>query len=50
MNLMFKKKIILKMILKMKSLTELTAISLSYVWYTLSNPVKKFDYNSVLVF
>ena len=38
------------MIWKIKLLTEFSAISLSYVWYTLSNPVKKFDYNSVLVF
>ena len=35
----------------MKSLTEFSAVSLSaYVLYTLSNPVNKFDYDSVLVF
>ena len=38
------------MILKTKSLTGFLTISLSYVWYTLSNPWNKFDYNSVMVF
>ena len=35
---------------KMKSWTEFSAASLSYVQNTFSNPVKKFDDNSVLVF
>ena len=28
-------------------MTEYLTISLSYTWYTLLNPLKKFDYNSV---
>ena len=48
-DLKYFKEIMLKMILKIKSFTEFLAISLSYVRYTLSNPAKKFDHNSVLV-